>query len=210
MEIKYTNFDADPKIFSKNETYGIIDINSSYINESVYGISEPDFRRILTARFFLKRGSKDHKMLKEMISELELEETTLKKKMSVLSSSELVKVLFIKLLQADAKMIILDHADSVLNNKDFLTVLKMAQKYAKICTKKIVVITNKPDNILKYVDRYIAVEDGKVVYNGVDALKLPVDTELTKFIAEANEKGAKLSKYKDTSDLLKAIYRSVK
>ncbi len=210
MEIKYTNFDVDPKVFPKEQVYGIIDSSSNYVYENIYGVERISLPKFSSAKRFLQQKTTDKKLLESLIEEFEFSKELLKKQVRSLSSSELEKMMFLKVLLSDAKTILLDNIDMVLNYRDLLLILKTSQKYAAKCSKKIIYTTCSPDNLLKHIDHYIVIENELITYSGKDIRKLPVDTELKSFVDKANKKGAKLDYYKDINDLLKAIYRSVK
>ncbi len=210
MEIKYTNFEADKKIFGKEEICGIYDITGGYLYDNIYDTKTLELPSLISSNLFLKINCLDKKELDDMISELEIDKSILKRKPKKLSKSELLKISLIKIILSDAKTIILDHIDEVLNAKDLTNALKTVKKHIKNTAKTVIYATNNPDNLLEKIDRFLIIKDGKPIYNGTNILEVPVDMELKRIVDLANKKGAHLDYYRDINDLLKAIYRSVK
>lgn len=212
MEISYSNFEIDKVIYGDFEVCGLIDIDSNYIYNNFYDIKKMTFGSNISVNRFLYGIVKSprEKIIDDMINDLEFDKSFLKKKMGVISSGELIKVLTIKLLTSDAKVIFLEHIDAYLSSKDLSKLLRMCRNYSKELTKNIIFKTSKVDNIIPDCERYIIVENNHIIYNGKDINELPIKSEITKFVEAANRKKAGLDNYKDVNDLLKAIYRSVK
>lgn len=212
MEINYTNFELNPKVFGTNCLSGLIDIDSQYLYNNVYDIRSLQYNENLTVTWFLKFGAnrKNKKIIFEMLSEFEISEELQKRKLKTLSESELTKVLIIKACISNAKTIILNYIDSILNWRDLNTVLKTIKNHLVEIEKNVIFSTNKIDNIILHSDKYIIVKNNEIIYNGNDITELPIDTEINEFVKLANKKGAKLDYYKEANDLLKAIYRSIK
>jgi len=212
MEINYTNFDLDAKIFGKNCLSGLIDLNGQYLYNNIYDIRKIQFNENMSVKLFLKFGAnkKNKKIIFEMLSEFEINEEIQKRKMKTLSESELIKVLIIKVCTSEAKTIILNSIDSTLNWRDLNTVLKTLKNHIVEMGKNVIFTSNKIDNIILHCDKYIIIENETIIYNGNNVAELPVDPEINEFVKLANKKGAKLDFYKEPNDLLKAIYRSVK
>lgn len=211
MEIEYSNFALDVNTFGKNEVCGLIDKNSNFIYNRVYDIKKLEYSQRFKTRAFLaidKLRKKD--LLKNLKDEFEITSEIESKTLKQLSSSELLKVLILKVALGSSKVMILDHIDDYFNDRDLSNVLKGLKKYAKEIGKTIIFSTNKVDNIINNCDRYIIASENRVIYNGNNLDTLPVKTQIAEFVDAANKKKAKLVYYKDENDLLKAIYRSVK
>lgn len=212
MEIEYTNFRLDPRTFNTNELSGIYDEDGSFVERSLYDVRKLSYNPKKTVNRFLKFGIKPSKkkIVEDMLAEFEISKELQKRKLSNLSESELIKILIIKVCTSDAKTLILNSIDSCLNWKDLSTVLKKMRAHAQESGQNILFVTNKLDNIIDYSDKYIIVKDDKITFNNKDFSAMPDLTETGIFAELANKRGADLHKYKDPSDLLKAIYRSVK
>ena len=88
--------------------------------------------------------------------------------------------------------------------------MKTLRRNLKDIDKTIILSSNSLDNIVPLCTKYIVLNNADVDYAGSNIEMLPVKTEIMKFTDRANDRKAKMSYYKDPSDLLKAIYRSVK
>lgn len=210
MEIKYTNFELDPNVYGKNEINGIIDQNGTYIYDNIYDINVFKPTTKFPVGIYLKSNLKTRKLVSSMLSDLEISKDLQSKSLKKLSSSELIKILVIKICVSNAKTIILELLDTYLCYKDMTLLLKTIKSHLKEIDKTVLVTTNKVDNLIELVDRYIVIKDGKIEYNGKDYTKIGVKTDIVTFTKIANAKGANLKEYKEANDLLKAIYRSVK
>ncbi len=210
MEIKYTTFKVDTKIYPDGEICGLIDKSGDFLQNNFYDIRVLSYNKSLTANFFLKFASKKKALINEMCEELEIRKELLKRKLKTLSDSELLKFLVIKVLLSKSKTVILDSIDVYLNYGDLKRLLKMIKSHIKEFDKTIIFKSNNIDNLIGLTDRYIIAEDGKIFYNGKDLKKIPVAPSTVEFTRLANKKGAKLNYYEDINDLLKAIYRDIK
>lgn len=212
MEIKYTNFEIDPKIYGTGEIIGLYDPDNNFIYENFYDERSISYNPLIPVGLFLRfgKGIKDKKVIFDMLSEFEISKELQKKPLGKLSTSELIKVLIIKVALSPAKTIILDSIDSYLNNRDLNTVIKTLKNHLVEIQKSVIFTSNNIDNILTVATRYVIIKDGKIAYNGKDFSKVGVESDIARFTKLANARGAKLKDYKDESDLLKAIYRSIK
>lgn len=211
MEIEYSNFALDVNTFGRNEICGLIDKNSNFIYNRVYDIKKQEYStRFKTRSYIAVDKLRKKNLFNNLKDEFEITKEMENKSLKQLSSSELLKVLVLKGALSSAKVIILDHIDDYLNDRDLSMVLKGLKKNAKEIEKTIIFSTNKVDNIINNCDRYIIASENRVIYNGNNLDMLPVKTQIAEFVDTANEKKAKLIYYKDANDLLKAIYRSVK
>ncbi len=212
MEIKYSNFRLDDKIYNTNELSGVYDEDGSFLDNTIPDIRTLTYNKNLPVMWFLKlKTHRDRKkFIPELLLEFEISKELQKRTLGTLSESELLKILIIKVCVSNARVVVLDSIDSVLNWKDLNTVLKKMRSHAKASGQNILFTTNKLDNIVNYSDKYIIIKDNKITYNNKDFSAMPDLTETGKFAEMANKRGADLHKYKDPSDLLKAIYRDVK
>lgn len=208
MEIKYTNYQVDEKIYGKKGIVGLIDKTGDYIFNNFYDVKNLTYNKNFPTIFFLLFRNKQRRLAEILISELELNKELRKRKMSTLSESELAKVLMIKALTSSAKTLIIDSLDMILTPKSFEKLINTIKSHSSEIDKTIIFTTNKMDNILK-CDKYIIVDNNNIIYNGKDLGTLPIQTETAEFTNLANKKGANLKYYKEVNDLLKAVYRSL-
>lgn len=211
MEIEYSNFQLDEETFGKNELVGIIDKHYDFIYNKVYDIRKLEYKSIIKAKTYIaidRIANKD--ITEKLIGEFEITEEMLSKRLKDLSSGELIRILILKLCIGNSKVIILDHIDAYLNHRDLQNILSGIKRYSDTLGKTFLFRSNNIENVIESCSRYIIVRDGNIVYNGNDINELPEKTDIMRFVDLANNKKAKLQYYKDPSDLLKAIYRSVK
>ena len=211
MEIKCTNFELDTKIFQKNEIYGLYDKNSNFINNRFNDIQIMEYNpRTRVKWYLLSIIPSKRKILKLIKKEFEIDQTIEKKKMGELSSEELALTLIAKSFITKSKVIILDHIDAFLTMAKFKEIILHIKNIISHTDKTVIVSANKIDNIITTTSNYIIVSEDRIVYNGSNIESMHEPTEIIKFVNTANKKGANLGYYKDSKDLLKAIYRSVK
>lgn len=212
MEIKYTNFYLDSKVYGKNELCGMVDKSGVFLEKSLYDVKRLKYNPNKSVNHFLKFGapSRVRAIVDEMLGEYEMSKEHRKRKLGTLSESELIKVLSIRAVTSSAKTIILDSIDAGLNWKDLNLVLKTVKRYLKTTDKTAIFSTHTVDNIIVQCDRYMVIKNEQIIYNDKNFDELPEPTETVTFAELANKRGAKIKKYKDANDLLKAIYRSVK
>ena len=211
MEIEFSNFALDEKTFGKYELVGIVDKHYDFIYNRVYDIRKLEYSGSYKVKNYIALEKITNKDITEkLINEFEISDDILSKRLKELSSGELAKVLILKLCVGPAKVIILDHIDAYLNNRDLTNILSGIKRYSDIIKKTILFRTNRVENIVINCTRFIVSRDGNIVYNGTDINKLSEKTDIMRFVDAANEHKAKLQYYKEPNDLLKAIYRSVK
>lgn len=213
MEIEYSKFVVDKKIYGINDITGIVDIDSNFIYQSFYDVRRVQFNGFVPVRFYLKfcAGVKAKQVVDKLFNDFELSKELLNRKMTNLSKGELTKILIIKACTTpEAKTLIFENMDTYLNNKEMNLVLKTIKNYKEEIKKNVIVLTSKVDNIIQPCERYIIASNNEIVFKGKELTDMPVKTRTMEFADLANEKGASLAYYKDANDLLKAIYRSVK
>lgn len=212
MEIKYTNFELDEKTFGKNEICALFNETGTFIEDNIYDVRTFNQISNLPVGIYLRFGTnvKTKKLIFDLLSEFEISKELQRRPLKKLSTSEFIKVQIIKLCASPVKNIILDGLDTYFNYKDLTVILKTLKNHLVQIDKTVIVTANKVDNLVQYADRYIIVEEGRIIYAGCDYEKAPLKTDIRTFTNIANDKGAKLKDYKEANDLLKAIYRSVK
>lgn len=211
MEISYSNYELDTNLFPKNEVIGLIDKNSSFIYNRIYDLKNIQFNMNHKVMTFLGLdGIKKRKLLKDIKDQIGITKELEKKQLRTLSSGELIKVLILKACIIDTKVIVLNHIDAYLNDRDLKDIFIALKRNKEQIGKTIIFATNKVDNIISNTNYYIIASENRVIYNGNDINTIKDKTSVMTFVDAANKKGAKLNYYKDANDLLKAIYRSVK
>ena len=208
MEIKYSNYELDNDIFEKRTLYGLYDKNSNFISNRILNIEAIKYNNKAKVNNFLF-NTKNQKLIKKIKKEFAVTNELEKKKICELTSLELINVLMIKAIMTKSKVIILNHIDAFLNNSDFKRVMLNIKNCISDIDKTVIFVANKIDNMLTTTNNYIIASENRIIYNGKNINSLHESSDIMKFVDAANKKGAKLDYYKDSKDLLKAIYRSV-
>ena len=213
MEIEFSNFEVDKKIFGEKTISGLYDTKGTFIYKNLYGIEKLKVNNNLTVRTYLllsKLSRKKYSLTKKLLNDLEIDSTKQKLKLKELSMVDYIKVLVIRLVSKSCKTIVLKNIDISLNFNEQARLFNALRRNIKLVNKTIIFESMNIESIVPNSDYYVIADDNKVIYSGDDFTKLPVKTEIMEIVDLANKKGAKLSYYKDINDLLKAIYRSVK
>jgi len=210
MEIKYSNYKANPEIFKEKTLTTLIDKTGDYLINNIYDIKEEPVGSTKIVKQILNTGilNSNEKLIEELLLELEIEKEVLNNKLNSLSNSNFLKIMFIKYCTDKSEIIILDHIDACLTERDFKLLMKACQN--KNISKTIIFCPNIIDNAIIYTKNFVVTENNTIIYKGNDFTKLEVKSEIMNFVDIANKRNAKLKYYKEPSDLLKAIYRSVK
>lgn len=210
MEIVY--YEKPNKLFKENEITGfygdVLDLVKLGID--VEGIVYDDEWTV--KRFLLGRLSRNKVRLESIFKYLEISQDILKFKLKDISKTDFKFVLLAKVLFLNKSIIVFDYFDFGLTYKDQKRLVRIIRTLKK--DGKTIVIISKDLVFLSSIVGSIIVFDGeKIVYNGdiVELTKqtLVEDADITKFIKQANKKGAKLDFTLDSKELLKDIYRSV-
>lgn len=210
MEIVY--YEKPNKLFKENEITGfygdVLDLVKLGID--VEGIVYDDEWTV--KRFLLGRLSRNKVRLESIFKYLEISQDILKFKLKDISKTDFKFVLLAKVLFLNRSIIVFDYFDFGLTYKDQKRLVRIIRTLKK--DGKTIVIISKDLVFLSSIVSSIIVFDGeKIVYNGdiVELTKqtLVEDADITKFIKQANKKGAKLDFTLDSKELLKDIYRSV-
>ena len=211
MEVKYSNIPLDYKIFQKNELYGLYDKNSNFINTRIENLNIIKYSKIKKVKNFLfTLNSKKRDLLKVLMTEFGITKSIEKKKLCELSSYQLTSILIIKAYLIKSEVIVLDHLDALLISSDFKNIVLHIKNTISKTNKIVIVSVNRIDNMITTTNNYVIASENRIIYNGKNINAMHATTEIMEFVDLANEKGAKLTYYKDPNDLLKAIYRSVK
>lgn len=207
MEIGITKKDILNRVFEKDEINGLYEIDSTLVTS--YKVLH-SFVDIPANLYLLTSKIRNTHLYDTLTSELEITQDILKKGMLKLSSGELIKILTLKACLTYSTSILLNHIDANLSFGDLNKILKCLRRNLKDINKTIIFSSNNMNNLVPTCTKYIILDNADVDYAGNSIDMLPEKTEIMKFIDMANDKNAKMSYYKDPSDLLKAIYRSVK
>ncbi len=207
MEIGISKKEILTRAFEKDEINGLFEIDSCLINS--YCQITPHFNYPVKLYLF-KEKIKNKRLYEVLVSELEVTSDIIKKRILNLSSGELIKVLIIKACLSNSESILLNHIDSKLSFGNLDKILKGLRRNLKDIDKTIIFSSNNLDNIVPTCTKYTVLINADLEYSGNNIAMLPEKTEIMNFIDLANDRKAKMSYYKDPSDLLKAIYRSVK
>lgn len=213
MEIEFSNFEVDKSIFGEKTISGLYDTQGTFIYNNLYNIEKPKINNNLSVRAYLllnRLSRKKYILTKKLLNDLELDSKKQKLKLKDLSMTDYIKVVIIRLVSKSCKTIILKNIDISLNYAEQSRLFNTLRRNIKLIDKTIIFESMNIENIVLNSDYYVIIDDKRVVYSGDDFTKIPVKTEIMEIVDLANEKGAKLSYYKDINDLLKAIYRSVK
>ena len=207
MEIGITKKEILTHAFDKDKINGLYEIDSCLINS--YNLVSPHFNYPVKL-YLLKERIKNRKLYKCLIDELDITPEFLKKRVLYLSSGELIKILIVKACLSSSLSVLLNHIDTQLSYGDLRMILTCLKRNIKEIDKTIVFSSTNLDNIVPLCTKYVVLDNADVDYAGNNIEMLPKKTELMEFVDLANEHKAKMSYYKEPSDLLKAIYRSVK
>ncbi len=207
MEIGISKKELLNRAFDKKEINGLYEIDSCLINS--YEVLSAHFNYPVKFYLFLSK-IRQKRLYYVLLEELEITDDILNKKIFNLSSGELVKVLILKACLSSCESVLLNHIDTCLSYGQLNSILKCLRRNLKDIDKTIIVSSNNIDNIVPTCTKYIILNNADVDYSGKNIEMLPHKTELMEFVDMANDRKAKMSYYKEPSDLLKAIYRSVK
>lgn len=206
MEIRYTNIELDKNIFEKNEIIGLYDREAQFIKK----FKKMRFINIKVSWYFALQKILNKSLLNSMLESMEITKDIYGKFLYSLSSSELIKVLAIKACLNRSRVILLPYIDNYLTSRDLSIVIKSIRKNLNNLNKVVIFYSLSIDNIIQNCTKYIIYEKDSIIYTGRSIDSMPIKSQIMEFVDKANKKGANILYYKDSNDLLKAIYRSVK
>lgn len=209
MEIKYSYEPIDETIFGRSLIVGFYDKSNQYLETLIpYTKTIKKLNLKVNIELLLKTSRDNRNTLKELTSELEIGHL-LKRNTKTLSTSELIKIQTLEAFLTKSTVIILKDVDTFLNHRDFIRLIKALKNHSYNLKKTVIICSTNIDNIIASSEKYIVVDEGKIIYNSHDYKQIPINSSIKNFVELANKKGAGLNSYKDESDLLKAIFRSV-
>lgn len=210
MEIMYS--DVNYELFDKDNIVGIYGDKIDLINNGINfnGINYDDEWTV--KRFLNGYKFKLENRVNELLNDLEINFSLLKRKIKNLSKGQFKLILLCYIILNKKELVILDYFDKGLSYKYKKRIINyLKSKY----TGRIVVISNDLIFLNMLCSRLIVFGNDKIVFN--DKIEYIYKSrvnmeypEIIKFIRLANKKGAKLSYTVDNKELLKDIYRSVR
>lgn len=190
----------------KSKIYGMLGNINITTNNFNYSIVTP-YKFKDTVKDYLN-SNKDISSLKMVM----LDETYLSKKSYELSENEIKSINLAKALIENKEYIILDYFEKGLNHKEKESFKRLFKKLARDYNKTILLFTNDLSFIWDIAEEIIIVDNNEVI-NTIQKNQIFViiefldKPEIIKFIDLIRSKGIIIENYKDTMDLLKAIYR---
>lgn len=199
---KKTALDIRKKIAYIRQDYEQDLFNTNALDDIKYGIS-----------------SVDEEKLNELLKSFKLNKNILKKCYTDLSSSEIKKILLIKLFLSNKKILLIDDVTNGLDNKSVSTLIKILKR-EKREGKIIILSSTNSEFLLSIADNFIILDNKNLKIEG-DKYSVFTNEELLKnaemdvpntlkFKMLAQKKGIKLMYRDNTNDLMKDIYRNVK
>lgn len=190
----------------KSKIYGLLGNINITTNNINYSIVTP-YKFKDTVKYYLN-SKKDIASLKMVM----LDETYLSKKSEELSESEIKSIVLAKVLIENKDFIVLDYFEKGFSYKEKENYKRLFKKLASDYNKTIVIFTNDITFLWDITEEILVVDKNEVIntFKKNDYFKLieVVDKpNISKLIDLIRKKGIKMEDYKETSDLLKAIYR---
>ena len=140
-----------------------------------------------------------------------LNDTYLDKTIKDLNESEIIKINLAKALIANKDYLVLDYFDKYLTEAEKADYKRLFKKIATNYHKTIILFTNDYNFLSDIASSIIYVDNQETIniYSKKDftTLKDLMNSPILDFIAKAKSLNVDLSKYNNTSDILKAIYR---
>lgn len=141
-----------------------------------------------------------------------LDENVMKKNARDLSIGELKKVSLAKALIDGKDYLVLDYFDKSFNHKEIDYFIRLIKRMTNDYQKTVILFTNDITILWNNIEELLIVDEYFVIntipkekyFEFIDKLNEP---EIVRFIKLMKELGLYIENYKDTQDLLKAIYR---
>ena len=167
----------------------------------------------------IKYGLSDVDMdkINELLTAFDLDEKILKRCYIDLSSSEKKKILLIKLLIKDSKVLLLDDVTNGLDNKSMINLIKILKR-EKRNGKTIIVSSMDSDFLIQISDSFIILDNGKIKRSSAKysvftdkgllyriGMRMP---SMVEFKMNVDNKKIKLVYRDNINDLIKDIYRN--
>ena len=139
-----------------------------------------------------------------------LDESYLNKISKYLSLNEIKKINLAQALCSNKEYLVLDYFDKELNYQEKSYFKRLFKKITTEYHKTIIIVTNDLNFIWDIAKEIMVITENEVktfTKNDFDILNYIPKPEIIKFIDLVKAKDIDISYYKETSDLLKAIYR---
>ena len=141
-----------------------------------------------------------------------LDESYIDKKANDLSIGELKKVSLAKALIDGKDYLVLDYFDKSFNHKEIDYFIRLIKRMTNDYQKTVILFTNDITILWNNIEELLIVDEYFVIntipkekyFEFIDKLNEP---EIIRFIKLMKELGLNIENYKNTQDLLKAIYR---
>lgn len=141
-----------------------------------------------------------------------LDENVMKKNARDLSIGELKKVSLAKALIDGKDYLVLDYFDKSFNHKEIDYFIRLIKRMTNDYQKTVILFTNDITILWNNIEELLIVDEYFVIntipkekyFEFIDKLNEP---EIVRFTRLMKELGLNIENYKDTQDLLKAIYR---
>lgn len=141
-----------------------------------------------------------------------LDENVMKKNARDLSIGELKKVSLAKALIDGKDYLVLDYFDKSFNHKEIDYFIRLIKRMTNDYQKTVILFTNDITILWNNIEELLIVDEYFVIntipkekyFEFIDKLNEP---EIIRFIKLMKELGLNIENYKNTQDLLKAIYR---
>lgn len=164
----------------------------------------------------LASTKKSQKKIKDSLKLVGLSEDILYKDFSILSSSEVQKVLLAKTLLKNEKKVILENPTLFLDSNSKKNLIKLVKMMKVRYNKTIIILSNDIEFLHKTVDYIVIIDKGNVVLEGskyevfsndafLKKYSKPLIMQFSDYVKE--NKGINMGYRDDNNDLMKDIYR---
>lgn len=184
-------------------------------NEHILSV-EKTYESINIKNYIFKETDCSEKKMMDSLKLVHLNEDVLNKKMSVLSSTEVLKIELAILLIKNVNFIVLDSFDKYFMEKELFFFKKLFKKLVKNYNKTFVFLNGNLSFFFEFADRIVVRKSKKnfIVFNNPtfyekELLNLVGTPKIIEFVNYLRENGKKIMFYTDLKELLKAIFREV-
>lgn len=174
------------------------------------------YEDIKAKEYIMNATSCSEEKIVDSLKLVALKNNILSKSMTILSSSEIMKVELAILLINNVNTIILYQFDQYFMEKELLFFKKLLKKLVTKYGKTIVLLDSKLSFLFEFADRIVVKNERNdlEVFSPIDfyderLLQLMEEPKIIEFIRYANKEGKKINHYTDIKELIKAIYRIV-
>ena len=184
-------------------------------NEYIVKIQD-DYKNVTVKKYLITKCGDLEERIVNGLKLVNLNETILNKKISNLSSSELLKIELDILLIKNASCLMFYNFDKYFMEKDLAFFKKLFKKLSIKYHKTIILINSDLTFLFDLIDR-IVIFEGKRKNMIIDnpsfyderILKFVEAPKIIELVNYLNQNGKKIKEYTDIKELIKAIYREV-